>query len=306
VRLNPFQTDLEGRGMSDARPQVFYPIFRQKLIWGWVSAFFLLLSILLIIGATVHYNNGGHELILHTRIVSVPLFIFSACFHLRYIFAQFRAEFSDGTLKVVSPSWWGREFDLSTLQSIGCKDPHHHKIYMRVKGRLYVIPNYRSKEGVSVYEILQQHCDRRRTLFNTEVYPDTISIDPFSDQISKDRIVKIVLFGGLLAACSYFAYSVDSLMIFIIVPLFGWYWFSHNGGLLSIVDDDALLISNRKDAYSYDPEYIMGAYDMRSGDPRRTYVVLSNGEILKLNGKNASKITALLDRTLPYEEPSKT
>jgi hypothetical protein len=279
-----------------SKKEIFYPVLRQKVLWGWVSCIASLFSFVWTVGVNVYSNSTGNEIILVSLAVSLPVLVAALYFQLRYIFAGYRAELSEGTLMVVSPLWWAGRFELSSIRSIGCKGPEHLKIWFKYGLVFRGMPNYRSKSGLSLYEALQEACDQRSAIVSPNVYAEPISNEDFSDVILSYRIKKYSFFFLLLVIVGYLFNRFAGWEVFALIPLAMTWWHMMMGGHFSFISDDSLLVSDGVSAFRYDASCIVGACNSSMPAIQKTYVYLTNGEKVSLKGKHEFEMNNLLNR----------
>jgi len=278
----------------------FYPIKKQKKDWAWRAGLALLASIVLF--ALLVVPGDGVDVLgnevkgwMSGGLLFGGIALVSGFYLFRQVVTDYRIEMSKGTLTVVSPKHFGRKMEIKDIQTIGGKGPDDELIRLRSKGSYVEIPNFRTTNGKSLYEVLRANHDPRKTYFCTGIKEEPVDVSRVAELISNRRKYDRYIFMGVAAylavACLRLplAEAFGPTLLVLIYFIYREFFQAE-----VVVEEDALLFVCGRKAMRYEAKDIMHVA-LVGENKWRTFVYLANGETLKIPGRRADVIRPLLD-----------
>lgn len=278
----------------------FYPIKKQKKVWAWRAALALLASVVLfalLVGPVDGVDVLGNEVKgwMSGGLLFGGIALVSAFYLFRQVATGYRIEMSKGTLTVISPKHFGHKIEIKDIQTIGGKGPDDELIRLRSKGSYVEIPNFRTTNGKSLYEVLHATHDPRKTYFCTGFKEEPVDVSRVADLISNRRKYDLYIFMGVAAylAVACLRLPLDEALGPTLLVLI-YFIYREFFQAEVVVEEDALLFVCGRKAMRYEARDIM--HVALGGENKwRTFVYLANGETLKIPGRRADVIRPLLD-----------
>jgi len=292
----------------------FYPTKKQKMEWGWLVAlaFLLCMAMLLSIGASMlglgfeetgrHVRKPALELDKsHSQATLLLLFgagaFASGLYLFRYVVTGYRVEMSRGALTVISPKHRDLEIAIKDIQVIGGKGPDDERIRLLSRGRYLDIPNFRTTDGKSLYEVLRKVHDPKETYFCTDLEQEVVGGDVdcvaavYANRRKYDRFIIPGVIVYLVAACLSLPVEEALQPTWLVVVYFVYREFFL--AEFVVEGDDLFFIQGRK-AVRYKARDIMHVRVATGNGGSSTYVHLANGETHRVRGKKEDLIRPLI------------
>jgi hypothetical protein len=283
----------------DTETLVFHPTSHHRLIWGWGGLALSVACIALVMGPIgVVMYIGEADMALVVAITLAALFITSYKF-LNYITRGYRAEISNGVIKVISPRHWSQEIEIDRILSVGGKTPRHHRVLLRTQDGFFDIPNYQDEHGASLHEVLREACGPEDAYLGDPVAskkvlrPDSAPV--FPKRLAADISLLVVILGFL----SWITIAGSLIGALAVSPIFMALLWKYAQRLDFSVGEDALFVTNGRKVERYDAADIMHVDQVYHEKSRTTRVHLASGQILPFSGNHVDEIKPLLDAARP-------